>query len=245
MLGRADRLQQLLAVVGEDVDRLHVVVDDPDALLHVVRRDVDRVRAAEQPVPLLPRLEDVALAVVDDEAVLPVRVDTELPVGRSLDADFVVHPLPRREPLPHVLIGAARAGERRNGRIAPETCDGEADARPDLRQADRLGRLDVRQLAAIEAVNAVGRFGKHAFAGAVGPFLVAGQRRDVLRPTLDDLVGSRDILRADSVGDRGEAACSRGRLRLSLDSILAVEEQHGKGGAESEGQKRHGDFAHV
>ena len=68
---RADRLHQLLAVVRELVDRVRVVVDDPHVLLCVVRADVDGVRALEQLVPLRPLLDDVALRVDDDDAMLP------------------------------------------------------------------------------------------------------------------------------------------------------------------------------
>ena len=52
---RADGLQQLAAVVGELVDDLHVVVDDPDVLFRIVRADVDRVRAAELACPTASR----------------------------------------------------------------------------------------------------------------------------------------------------------------------------------------------
>ena len=77
-LRRADRLHELLAVVREPVDHLHVVVDDPDVLLRIVRADVDRVRTPQQLVPLIPRLDDVAVGIGDDDAVLPLRVDAEL-----------------------------------------------------------------------------------------------------------------------------------------------------------------------
>ena len=80
LLRRADRLHELLAVVRELVDHVHVVVDDPHVLLGIVRADVDRVRAPQQLVPLRPRLDDVAVRVDDDDAVLPFGVDAELAV---------------------------------------------------------------------------------------------------------------------------------------------------------------------
>jgi hypothetical protein len=242
LLRRADRLQELLAVVGEDVDRLHVVVDDPDALLRIVGADVDRVRPAHQLVPLLPRLDDVALAVEDDEAVLPVRIDAELAIRRALDPDVIVFAFPRRQPLPRVLVGAADSGKRRRRRVSPEARDGEADARSELRQQDRLGRLHLRQLAAEEAVHAVRALGEDAFPGAVGPLAVAGQGADILRPAFDDFVRPRDILAPDRAGNGGEAC---GRRCLSLRRVPAIEEEDGKGGAEGERHKRHDDFTHV
>ena len=170
---RADRLQQRLAVVGEPVDHLHVVVDDPDVLLRVVRADVDRVRPPQQLVPLLPPLDDVAVGVGDDEAVLPLRVDAELAVGRPLDADLVVLAFPRRQPFPGVLIRAADAGQRRRRRVSPQAGHGEADARSSLRQQRRAcGGVHLRQLAAEQHEDAVRALGEHAFARAVRPLLV-------------------------------------------------------------------------
>jgi hypothetical protein len=68
---RTDRLDELLAVVGELVDRVRVVVDDPDVLLRVIRTDVDGVRALEHLVPLRPLFDDLALRVDDDDRVFP------------------------------------------------------------------------------------------------------------------------------------------------------------------------------
>ena len=109
-------------------------------------------------------------------------------IRRALDADGVVLPFPRRQPLPRVLIGAADAGQRRRRRIAPHAGDREADAGPDLRQQRVSRRRNLRQLAAEQHEHAVRALGEHALTRAVGPLLVAGQRADVFRPALHDLV---------------------------------------------------------
>src|SRR3982751_4544033 len=71
-VGFAERPNELLAVVGELVDLMPRVVDDPDVMRGIVRADADLVRAAaalEQLVPLRPRLEELAVAVDDENAV--------------------------------------------------------------------------------------------------------------------------------------------------------------------------------
>ena len=85
----ADRLQQLLAVVAEHEDGVPVVVDDPDALLRIVRADVDGVRPPQHLVPLRPVLDDVAVGVDDDDAVFPAVVDAGLADVRVV-ADLAV-----------------------------------------------------------------------------------------------------------------------------------------------------------
>ena len=79
---RTDRLHELLAVVGELVYGVHVIVDQPHMLFRIVGADVGRMRALEDLVPLRPLFDDVARAVDDDDAILPAGVDAELPVGR-------------------------------------------------------------------------------------------------------------------------------------------------------------------
>ena len=70
------RLEQLAAVIREDVDRAERLVDDPHAVLGVVRADAQPVRsragrALAQRIPLGPPLLDVAVRVEGVEAVLP------------------------------------------------------------------------------------------------------------------------------------------------------------------------------
>jgi len=62
-VGRADRLHELLAVVREFVDRVGVIVDDPDVLLGIIGTDVGGVRALEHIVPLRPVFDEVALRI--------------------------------------------------------------------------------------------------------------------------------------------------------------------------------------
>ncbi len=75
--GRADRLNQLLAIVRELVNGLHMIVYDPDMFLRVIRIDGDEVRALQNLVPLGPAFDDVAVGVGDGDAVFPFGVDAE------------------------------------------------------------------------------------------------------------------------------------------------------------------------
>ena len=187
----------LLAVVGELVDDLHVVVDDPDVLLRIVGADVDRVRAAEQLVPLLPGLDDLAVAIDHDHAVLPLRVHAELAIRRTLDAELVRLCLPRPSAIRSISLSVPPVPGREAvvaSRQKPAT--GKADARAQLRQQRRLGRRHLRQFAAEQHVDAIRAFGEHAFARAVGPLLVSRQRADVLRPVLDHVVRAGQVLRS-------------------------------------------------
>ena len=87
----AHRLHQL-AVVGEDVDLVHVVVDDPDVLLRIVRVHQDLVRSAahlaepgaarrrEIVVVLQPLLDRLAGAVDGEHQMVPAHL---IGVGRA------------------------------------------------------------------------------------------------------------------------------------------------------------------
>ena len=65
-----------LSVVGEAIDHVELVVDDPDVLLGIVGTDLDLVRAAtarqlaEHFVEMRPLVDQVALAVDDQDRVL-------------------------------------------------------------------------------------------------------------------------------------------------------------------------------
>ncbi len=191
----AERLQQLLAVVREDEHRVAVVVHDEDALLRIVRADVDRVRTAEHLVPLRPRLDDVPLRVGDVDDVRPLEVG-------AVDADVGV--------VTHLPVDLERSGRRRGGRIAPrQPADWELDVRPQLRQLDRLRPLDVRQQPALQDEHVVRRFGEDEFAGAPRPLLEPGQLADWLGPVRHDVVGAERILPALFARDRGETGVPR------------------------------------
>ena len=82
--GAQDRHQHLLlAVVGELVDHVRAVVDQPHVLLGVVGVDEDAVRPHELVVVLAPRLHDVAVAVEHQQAVLPARLRARWPRFRA------------------------------------------------------------------------------------------------------------------------------------------------------------------
>ena len=77
-----------LPVVGEAVDHVQLVVDDPDVLLLVVRADLDLMRSAaagqlrEHLVEMRPLVDEVALAVHDDRS----SARTGAPIRASLPA---------------------------------------------------------------------------------------------------------------------------------------------------------------
>ena len=239
-LRRADRLHELLAVVREPVDHLHVVVDDPHVFLRIVRADVDRVRAPQQLVPLIPRLDDVAVGVRDDDAVFPLRVDAQRAVRRALDPDGVVFAFPGRHPFSGVLIGAADSGKRGARRIAPQAGHREADAGPELRQQDVPRRRHLRELAAEEHEHAIRALREHALPRAVRPLLVAGQRADVFGPALHDFVRAREVFAADRAR-HGRVAGARGR---TLSGSAVAVHPHSKASPEAEDDERRNNFTH-
>ena len=82
-IGFAQRADELLAVVRELVDLVARVVHDPHVPIGIVRADPNLVRSAaafEQLVPLRPRLDQLAVAVDDDDAVAHLG----LGLGRTL-----------------------------------------------------------------------------------------------------------------------------------------------------------------
>ena len=129
--GRADGLHQLLAVVRELVDGVHVIVDDPHVLFGIVGIDGDEVRALENFVPLRPGLDDFAVAVDDRQAVSPT----------SRRRPRVA--LPEFGSIVRILSGAAGAGQGGDGGVAPgQSADGELEARPEVAAAACVaGRL--------------------------------------------------------------------------------------------------------
>ena len=67
-------MHQLLAVAGELVDRVRAIVHEPHVPLGIVGVDQDAVRPHEQLVVLLPRLDQLAVAIDDVEDVVPARM---------------------------------------------------------------------------------------------------------------------------------------------------------------------------
>ena len=85
----AQRLQQLAAVVGEDVDLMERLVDQPHAVFGVVWADAQPMgsrsgRALAQGIPLRPALFDVAVTIERVEAVEP---DTAFSGVEHVDPD--------------------------------------------------------------------------------------------------------------------------------------------------------------
>ena len=100
----AQGLQQPAAIIGEDVNRAERFVDDPHAMLGVVRADAQPMRpragrALAQGIPLRPPLPDIAVGVEGVEAVAP---DAAIRRAEHVDANRARKP---REP------GRHRAGQ--------------------------------------------------------------------------------------------------------------------------------------
>ena len=195
-VGRADRLHQLLAIVRELVDRVHVVVYEPDVFLRIVGTHVHRVRALHDLVPLRPLFDDVALRVDDGQAVLPTGVNAHLAI-RGLCAPPEIHALRGILPRP----ASARKGRRRCA--APgNAANWKLNARADVRKPSDLRSWQVWQLAARNEVHAIRVLGEDALSRAPRPLVVPGKCADVLRPPLDDFVWTHVVLRSNRVGDR-------------------------------------------
>src|SRR4029077_14472078 len=117
---------------------------------------------AQHLVPLRPVLDDGAVRVDHDDAMLPPEVFARLADVRVV-ADFSV-----------ARIERARRARRR--RVAPRQAPyREFGVRAELRQLDLFGPLDVRQFAALQDEHAVGALREHALARAPRPLLVARQ----------------------------------------------------------------------
>jgi hypothetical protein len=198
----ADRLQQLLAVVGELEDRVAIVVDEPHVLLGIVGTDIDRVRAPQHLVPLRPPLDDVAVAVDDEDAVLPLELDAVL-------ADVGV--------VAHLAVHFERAGRAGDGRVAPEARDGKGEARSDLRHrraTPASRRWNDRQLAALDVIDAIRTLREDTLPGAERPLLVARQRAQILGPVGHHLIRAGRL----EIADR----CWRRRQGRSAASCLCL-----------------------
>src|SRR5205085_4062349 len=177
-------------------------------------------RAAQHLVPLRPLLDDVTVAIEDENQVLPARADA----GTSLVRLRGI-----------VGIGAARAASGW-ARVLALSCvaewplaDREREARTDLRNR-RDGRpRQLRQLAHLNEEDAIGGFREAGFAGAPRPLLVARQLRQRLRPVARHVVRARDVPAALLSRNGGEA---RARLRLT------VQRKRGHRGEQANGKRR-------
>src|SRR5579871_1786759 len=77
---RSDGLYQLLPVMREFVDRMHVVIHHPNMLFGIVWIDGHEMRTLQDFVPLRPALDDIALRIDYDDAVFPIGIDAEFSI---------------------------------------------------------------------------------------------------------------------------------------------------------------------
>src|SRR5262245_57146135 len=105
-------------------DRMAIVVDDVDVLLWIVGADVDRMWTAQDLVPLRPVLDDVAVAIDHEDAVLPQEV-------LAVDAAIRIVTRFLRARLEE------RSGRARVCRIAPHPRHREGQIRRDVWSLDR------------------------------------------------------------------------------------------------------------
>ena len=222
-----DRLDKLLAIVGELVDGVTVVIDDPDVLLSIVRADVHRVRPLEDLVPLRPLFGDVALRVDDDETVFPAGIDAELTIRR-------LRPPPDLQALRRVATGASGSGQCGGGVAAPgQSPDRELHARSKLRHPGHRRSRNVRQLAPGEQIHTVRALREDALRRSPGPVLVPRQRAHILRP-VGGVIRAGHVLGTDGTrhggkrGGHGGVPGRAARRHLSIAQHQACGQAHGQ-----------------
>src|SRR5579883_1081507 len=117
--GRADGLQELLAIMAELVNSVHVIVYDPDVLVGIVGVDVNGVGPLEFRIPLTPGLNDVAVFIDNVEAIGPFGVYADLTIRR-------IGAAPKPWAIVGILSGAAGPGHSCDRGVPPgQTADGE------------------------------------------------------------------------------------------------------------------------
>ena len=170
---RAERLHQLFAVVREFKDGVGLIVHHPNVFIGIVRIDGDVVRALENGIPFRPVLDELAVCVHHDDAVLPARVQAELAAPN----------------------GIACAGDRADRGIAKgKLRNRKRNARTNFGVGNFLGALHGGNFAAFQDKNTVGAFREDAFNRSKGPFVVPRQGCERLGPVQDDFVGAPDVL---------------------------------------------------
>ncbi len=190
-----------LAVVGELVNLVELIVEHPYVLLGIVRAHLDLVRAAparrvEQLVVLRPPLHHLAGAIDDEDHVVIAALPAAL-LGR----------LARRALAIVVAGGAAARGREQRVR------------RPGL------GARRQRQLAALSDPDAIGRLGEHRADRTPGPAIVldavwsVGQR---LRPVRHRFVRTELLLSASLLQcGSGHAAGREGTASAAMHRIAS------------------------
>ena len=218
--GRADGLNELLAIVAELVNGVHVVVHDPNILIGVVGIHVNRVGPLELAIPLAPGLDDVAVGVDHVEAIGPFGIHIDFAV-RRLGAS------PKLGAIFGILSGATGSGHGCDSGITPrQSPDRERKAGAEFGKHDRPGGLDIRQFASEDHINAVGALGENSLPRAVGPFLVSRQGADVFRPALDHIIGAEDILSPNLSRDGHSTRAGLGRSANAQGAAGDEEAEH-------------------
>src|SRR5438270_162872 len=173
LIGRAERLDQLLAVVREFENGVGLIVHHPDVFIGIVRINGDVVRALENGIPFRPVFDELAVGVHHDDAVLPARVQAELAAPN----------------------GIACAGDRSYRGIAKgKLRNRKRNARTNFGVGNFLGALHGGNFAAFQDKNTVGAFREDALNRSKGPFIVPRQGCERLGPVQDDFVGAPDVL---------------------------------------------------
>ena len=163
----AQGLHQFLAVVAEFEDRVGEVVDDPDVLFRIVGIHMHGMRLHEHRIPLAPGLDNVALAVDDDQAMLP----------EGVDSPAIASPFPGRPAVLVVVIGARhRSVSPRHRSVAPGVLPpyGKAQERVLLVDQTVFRPVDLLQDAALKHKDSIRAFSENALRRAPGPVLVSG-----------------------------------------------------------------------
>ena len=136
---------------------------------------------------------------------LPWPSNTRMQCSQRASTPILLLRAPRFHPALGELAAAAVAGRARGRRVTPrQPADRERDARPEVRQLLRHRARNLRQLAALHDVDAVGAFGKHALARAERPALVAGLVLSFFGQPGNDFVRAEDVLPALLRRHRGD-----------------------------------------
>ena len=152
LIGRAEGLYQLLAIVREFVNRMALVVNHPNVFIRVIRVNGDVVRALEHGIPFGPVFDQIAVRVHDYDAMLPPRVHAKLP-------------------FPH---GIARGSNRPNRGVTKRKLGNrKGDAGANFGVGNFFGALHRGNFAALQDENAIGALREDALHRSPGPLFVS------------------------------------------------------------------------
>src|ERR1700719_3321523 len=154
---RAQCQDALLAVMREFADEVVIGIHNPDVLVPVVRADLNVMRPSPDFVPLRPVFDDLAVAIQDDNDVIPAPINawpSVVPISGVGAIGVLWHPRG---------VGNAATAWRSAGGLAQRQAHShrELDARPKLRKPGGLELRKFRQQAFLRHKHPIGSFGEN------------------------------------------------------------------------------------